>query len=385
METDLYPPIKRHLERLGLEVKGEVCGCDLVALSHGSPELVVIGEMKQSFTLELVLQAVDRTSVCDEVWLAVRASKRGGGRENDARVKKLCRFLGFGLLTVTAEGRVDVVAEPAPWKPRRDAKRRSRIVEEHRRRKGDPVAGGSARTPQMTAYRQQALAVANALASTSSRPRDLRILAPDAAKILQGNVYGWFERIERGLYGLTSSGRVALERFPAGLNRAVFPTRWKCDSWGAPNRRRRGMGPLSVDLRKRVVSAVREEGMSCRAAAQRFGVSFSSAIRWVAALRERGSYAPLPMGGDTRSQRVEAHTDFLLRLHRREPDLTLNEICDRLERARGEKVSPSMIWRFFDRHDITFKKSPRTRVSRAARTSLSGDGDGSTVNSISIR
>ena len=52
------------------------------------------------------------------------------------------------------------------------------------------------------------------------------------------------------------------------------------------------MGPLSVDLRKRVVSAVREEGMSCRAAAQRFGVSFSSAIRWVAALRERGSYLP---------------------------------------------------------------------------------------------
>ena len=104
METDLYPPIKIHLERLGLEVKGEVCGCDLVALSDGSPELVVIGEMKQSFTLELVLQAVDRTSACDEVWLAVRTSKRGRGRENDARVKKLCRFLGFGLLTVTADG-----------------------------------------------------------------------------------------------------------------------------------------------------------------------------------------------------------------------------------------------------------------------------------------
>ena len=110
METDLYPYIKRYLEKLGLEVKGEVCGCDLVALSEGSPELVVIGEMKQSFTLELVLQAVDRTSACDEIWLAVRASNRGRGRENDARVKKLCRFLGFGLLTVTAEGRVDVVA-----------------------------------------------------------------------------------------------------------------------------------------------------------------------------------------------------------------------------------------------------------------------------------
>jgi hypothetical protein len=210
LETDLYPPIKRHLESLGLEVKGEVCGCDLVALSDGSPLRVVIGEMKQSFTLELVLQAVDRTSACDEVWLAVGASKRGRGRENDARVKKLCRFLGFGLLTVTAGDRVDVVVEPAPWKPRRDARRRSRIVEEHRRRRGDPVVGGSSRTPQMTAYRQQALTLAHALAGAPGRPRDLRTLAPDSAKILQGNVYGWFERIERGLYGLTSSGRVAL-------------------------------------------------------------------------------------------------------------------------------------------------------------------------------
>jgi transposase len=95
------------------------------------------------------------------------------------------------------------------------------------------------------------------------------------------------------------------------------------------------MGPLSVDLRKRVVSAVREGGVSCPAAAKRFGVSFASAIRWVAALRERGSFVPLPMGGDQRSGRVEAHADYLLGLHRREPDLTLAEICDRLERVRA--------------------------------------------------
>jgi hypothetical protein len=75
LETDLYLSIKRYLEKLVLEVKGEVCGCDLVALSEDSPELVVISEMKQSFTLELVLQAVDRTCACDEVWLAVAASR----------------------------------------------------------------------------------------------------------------------------------------------------------------------------------------------------------------------------------------------------------------------------------------------------------------------
>ena len=140
-----------------------------------------------------------------------------------------------------------------------------------------------------------------------------------------------------------------------------------------------------MDLRTRVVAAVREEGMSCRAAARRFGVSFASAIRWMAALRKRGSCAPLPMGGDQRSRRVEAHADYLLRLNRREPDLTLSEICIRLERVRSEKVSRSVIWRFFDRHDITFKKSRRTRASRTARTSLDGDGDGSRVNSTSIR
>jgi transposase len=145
------------------------------------------------------------------------------------------------------------------------------------------------------------------------------------------------------------------------------------------------MGPLSLDLRERVVTSIREEGLSCRAAARQFKVSYASAIRWAQAMRERGSFAPLTMGGDTRSRRVEAHADYLLRLHRLEPDLTLAEICTRLERARGERVSPSMIWRFFDRHDITYKKSRRTRASRTAPTCSKADGDGSTVNSTSTR
>ena len=145
------------------------------------------------------------------------------------------------------------------------------------------------------------------------------------------------------------------------------------------------MGPLSLDLRRRVVAAIREENMSCRAAARQFKVSYASAIRWAQAMRERGGFAPLTMGGDTRSRRVEAHADYLLRLHRLEPDLTLAEICARLERARGEKVSPSMIWRFFDRHDITYKKSRRTRASRTAPTCSNGGVDGSTDNSTSTR
>ncbi len=217
METDLYPPVKRFLEDLGLEVKGEVRGCDLVALSAGEPELVVIGELKQTFTLELVLQAVDRTPACDEIWLAVAASKKGRGREGDPRVKRLCKLLGFGLLAVATAGRIDVIVEPAPWTPRRDGKRRSRIVDEFRRRRGDPVTGGSTRLPQMTAYRQQALIVASALSVGPAGPRHLKAVAPDAAKILQTNVYGWFERIERGRYGLSAAGHAALVTFAAHL------------------------------------------------------------------------------------------------------------------------------------------------------------------------
>ena len=217
MESTLYLPVKRFLEKLGFEVKGEICGCDLVALREGEPAAVVIGELKLSFTLDLVLQAVDRTAACDEVWLAVRASRRGRGRESDARVKKLCRFLGFGLLAVTSTGKVDVIVEPVPWRPRRDAKRRSRIVDEHRRRQGDPASGGSTRLPIMTAYRQQALACAAALADAPARPRELKTNVPDAPKILLRNVYGWFVRVERGVYALSDAGKAALVRWKAHL------------------------------------------------------------------------------------------------------------------------------------------------------------------------
>ena len=217
MESSLYLPVKRFLEKHGFEVKGEICDCDLVALKDGEPVIVVAGELKLSFNLELVLQAVDRAAACDEMWLAVPASKKGGGRERDPRVKKLCRLLGLGLLCVHPTGFVEVIAEPDLWKPRRDTKRRSRLVTEHRRRRGDPALGGSTRLPIMTAYRQQALACAAAMREGPARPRDLKKQLPDAAKILQSNVYDWFVRVDRGLYVLSDAGKAALVRWAAHL------------------------------------------------------------------------------------------------------------------------------------------------------------------------
>ena len=145
METALYLPVKRFLENLGFTAKGEIGGCDVVALKGDEPPLVVICELKQSFNLELLLQAVDRAGACDEVWVAARLSARGKGRESDARYRNLCRRLGFGMLAVTSSGQVEVLVQPPTTAPRKNLKKRSRLVSEHQRRKGDPVAGGSTR------------------------------------------------------------------------------------------------------------------------------------------------------------------------------------------------------------------------------------------------
>ena len=212
--------MKTFLEALGFSVKGEIRGCDLVGLKGEGPPVVVIVELKLSFNLELILQAVDRATASDEVWLAARLSKRGKGRESDARFRNLCRRLGFGMLGVSAAGQVSILVSPDAPFPSRNARVRSKLVEEHRRRQGDPVVGGSTRTPQMTAYRQQALACAAALASGLGRPRDLKPAIPDASKILQGNVYGWFSRKGRGVYVLTPLGLAALQRWP---QKAVEP------------------------------------------------------------------------------------------------------------------------------------------------------------------
>ena len=214
METTLYLPIKRFLEAAGYSVKGEIAGCDLVGLSDGDPPLVVICELKLSFNLELILQAVDRAAASDEVWIAARVSARGKGRESDRRYRDLCRRLGFGMLGVADSGQVDILVSPVSAMPRKNPRKRSRLVDEHRRRKGDPTAGGSTRAPIMTAYRQQALACAAALRDGPLRPRDLKALAPTAGAILRDNVYGWFERIDRGIYGLTLAGSEALLRWP---------------------------------------------------------------------------------------------------------------------------------------------------------------------------
>lgn len=114
-----------------------------------------------------------------------------------------------------ADHRVEVLAEPGPYRPRSDRRRRARLLSEHMRRRGDPSPGGSTRQPVITAYRQRALACAAMLQAGPCRPRDLRVAASDAGRILVRNVYGWFERPAPGMYRLTGVGEAALQRWAA--------------------------------------------------------------------------------------------------------------------------------------------------------------------------
>ena len=199
--------MKALLEGQGYVVKGEVRGCDVVAVRGEEPPVIV--ELKRVFGLSLVLQGVDRLALSDRVYLAV-----GQWPKQGKKVKNLCRRLGLGLLVV-AGGRADVVLDPLPYKPRTNKRKAGRLLGEHRRRVGDPNLGGSAmRAPLMTAYRQEALRCAAALLA-SKGPMKLAALraaadAPRAASILQDDFYGWFERVERGVYTLTPAGRRGL-------------------------------------------------------------------------------------------------------------------------------------------------------------------------------
>jgi hypothetical protein len=221
-EATLYAPVKAFLESEGYEVKGEVQGCDIVARRGDEPPVIV--ELKLRFNLALVLQGIDRLALTERVYLAVprppSARRRARGLSPDSPdVRKLCRRVGLGLILVGGRN-VEVLQEPGPYRPRMATARVLRLKDEFDRRLGDANVGGTTGVPIITAYRQDALRCVHALAfGGPMRIGALRAAAgvPDAARILQRNVYGWFTRIERGTYALSEGGGQALTRFAVAI------------------------------------------------------------------------------------------------------------------------------------------------------------------------
>lgn len=213
-ETELYPPVKALLAAQGYEVKGEVAGADLVACRGAEPPVIV--ELKTGFRLSLFHQAVARQAVSDAVYVAV---PRGTGRKFARALKEntaLARRLGIGVITVRlSDGLVEVHCDPAPYRPRPSVPRRQRLLREFARRTGDPTQGGLARGIVMTAYRQDALRLAADLAANGpAKGAEIaaRTGVDRATQMMADDHYGWFERVARGVYGLTPRGHEALAR-----------------------------------------------------------------------------------------------------------------------------------------------------------------------------
>jgi transposase len=121
--------------------------------------------------------------------------------------------------------------------------------------------------------------------------------------------------------------------------------------------------PYSVDLRERVVGAL-EDGMSTRQAAARFSIGIATAGAWGRLKRSRGDVRPAKQGKPKGSV-LDAHADFILEALRQTPDLTLNEMVERLAAERDVRVVRTAVWKFLDRHDQTYKKRRPCERARA--------------------
>ena len=225
-ETELYPAIKKFLEKQGYEVKAEVNDCDVVAVRDEEPPVIV--ELKLSLSLPLLIQAVDRQSVSDSVYVAIPkpAGKSANSlwKRNRRGLVKLCRRLGVGLLTVDLAKRIDrsieVHCDPAPYEPRKNKRRSGRLLKEFAQRVGDPNIGGTSKTKIITSYRQDALRCLSYIDQKgATRLKDIReqTSVTRAGGILQKDHYGWFTRIDRGIYDLTPVGKSAVDTFSAAI------------------------------------------------------------------------------------------------------------------------------------------------------------------------
>ncbi len=223
LETDLYAPVKQLLEAQGYEVKAEVGAADIVACRGEEPPVIV--ELKTAFSLALFHQAIERQSLSDNVYIAV---PRGSGRAFLKSLRNntgLCRRLGLGLITVRlTDGVAEIHLDPAPYQPRHSKSRKARLLKEFAARVGDPNTGGSTRQTLMTAYRQDALRCLGTL-GTNGPGKAFKVATAAnvsrARNIMADNHYGWFERVERGVYTLSPNGEKALNEHADDLGKLL--------------------------------------------------------------------------------------------------------------------------------------------------------------------
>jgi hypothetical protein len=218
-ETDLAQPLYGHLAALGYTVRSEVKDCDIAAVKDD--DLLII-EVKKTLNVALLVQAARRQRLTDTVYVAIpRPSNKWKWWKESRGVQHLLRRLELGLILVSLDrGKppVEVVFHPLPFARKKRAKSRRAVLEEIASRTADYNRAGSTRTKLATAYRENAIHIACCLfAQGRMSPAALRAMGtgPKTLSILRFNAYGWFERVDHGVYALSAHGAKDLEAWPA--------------------------------------------------------------------------------------------------------------------------------------------------------------------------
>lgn len=217
-EELLFAPVKKLFEDLGYHINAEVRHCDVTATRQD--ELVII-ELKTVLNVKLLAQGINRQHMGANVFIAVPKPKNYAPRAY-RDIFNVIKKLELGLIFVTVSEKytfAEIVFEPIPFHATRVYKpRKTALIEEINGRLCDTNTGGITKKKIITAYTEQSIHIACLLEKHGPlSPKQLRLFGTDSKRtqgILSSNYYGWFIRVEKGIYALSQTGLASLSMYP---------------------------------------------------------------------------------------------------------------------------------------------------------------------------
>lgn len=214
LEKDMYESLQIHLNSYGYKVKAEVLNTDITAIKDDE---VLIIEMKKTLNTRLIYQGCKRQRICDYVYLAIIEPSSKTKKSTQFKEKlHIVRRLQLGLILVNPETKkVTTLLDPKNFALRQSKIKKRKLLKEFEQRVTSFNTAGVTKTKIITAYREQAIKIAHDLSRGPLKLKDIKTLNPTAkcSSILQKNYYGWFERVERGIYSLTNKGHKGLTKY----------------------------------------------------------------------------------------------------------------------------------------------------------------------------
>ena len=213
-ETDLFNPVKTLLESMGYHIKGEIGALDVFGISDKGSIAI---ELKLSITLKLIYQAIDRQKVADIVYVAVPKDALKKHQKQYKSLIDLLKRLNLGLIVVEKK-EASILLETQSFETSKlihQKRKTKRILSEFHRRENHVNVGGT-KGKKVTAYKESVIRVAHMLSKMkTASPKQLKAHTgiDHADTILMKNYEGWFEKVDRGIYQLSSKGEQELSAY----------------------------------------------------------------------------------------------------------------------------------------------------------------------------